>query len=282
MSYVDRNKHQPQNGSKTTPQSKARRVQINPTPHCAAQYAVTKFNKLNTSVTPHTNNRVFVLPFDVKQESRWLTPHHPRRKASRLLRRAARAPMARACEIGSVIVISPRHVFIRRVPNRRVSQLFAERQRAMVPNCIIAFRLSLDVDLNACFRADVHECRSPQDLQDANVQGDCLDHIQYQSHVQTSIEYSFVVMQQKWLTSDAKKRGGAKSDFAQPHKQECRYGSECEFAHDVAERRRPVGEVPYSFTRCSKPGCKDKACLFAHNDNEVCVIALHLGTSAQS
>lgn len=49
----------------------------------------------------------------------------------------------------------------------------------------------------------------------------------------------------------------------------CRYGHQCDFAHDARELRRNLNQFWYQGVRCDKPDHEDRKCEFAHNDSEV-------------
>ena len=49
----------------------------------------------------------------------------------------------------------------------------------------------------------------------------------------------------------------------------CRYGHQCDFAHDARELRRNLNQFWYQGVRCDKPDHDDRKCEFAHNDMEV-------------
>ena len=49
----------------------------------------------------------------------------------------------------------------------------------------------------------------------------------------------------------------------------CRYDVICDFAHSEQELRRNLSQTCYYPIYCDKPGCREKTCVFAHNENEM-------------
>lgn len=49
----------------------------------------------------------------------------------------------------------------------------------------------------------------------------------------------------------------------------CRYGLQCDFAHDKLELRRNLQQHWYYGQKCTKDGCEDVECRYAHNDMEL-------------
>lgn len=49
----------------------------------------------------------------------------------------------------------------------------------------------------------------------------------------------------------------------------CRYGLQCDFAHDKLELRRNLQQHWYYGIKCTKESCEDNECRYAHNDMEL-------------
>ena len=49
----------------------------------------------------------------------------------------------------------------------------------------------------------------------------------------------------------------------------CRYGLQCDFAHDKLELRRNLQQHWYYGQKCTKESCEDNECRYAHNDMEL-------------
>lgn len=49
----------------------------------------------------------------------------------------------------------------------------------------------------------------------------------------------------------------------------CRYGLQCDFAHDKLELRRNLQQHWYYGQKCPKEGCEDSECRYAHNEIEL-------------
>ena len=49
----------------------------------------------------------------------------------------------------------------------------------------------------------------------------------------------------------------------------CRYDFMCDFAHNEYEIRRNLTQNVYYPVYCEKGGCRDKNCMFSHNENEM-------------
>ena len=49
----------------------------------------------------------------------------------------------------------------------------------------------------------------------------------------------------------------------------CRYGLQCDFAHDKLELRRNLQHHWYYGQKCPKEGCEDNECRYAHNEIEL-------------